>query len=37
MRTIMMMLVLATGYFAVAGTVGATPPPDCDPNCALVR
>jgi hypothetical protein len=37
MRKIMMILTLAMSWLAISATVGATPPPECAPNCLMMR
>lgn len=35
MRKIMMIVTLAISWIAIAGTVGAEPPPTCAPSCSV--
>lgn len=37
MRKLMMILTLAASWMAVSATLSAFPPPECAPNCVLVR
>lgn len=37
MRKLFIVLTLAVSYLAATGAAGAYPPPECDPNCPLVR
>jgi hypothetical protein len=37
MRKIMMILTLALSWMAISATLNADPPPQCDPDCVIVR
>jgi hypothetical protein len=37
MRKIMMIVTLAVSWVALSATLNAFPPPECAPDCVLVR
>jgi hypothetical protein len=37
MRKIMMIVTLAFSWLALSATVGAVPPPQCAPDCLMMR
>jgi hypothetical protein len=37
MRKLMIVLTLAASWLAVSASLGAYPPPQCSPDCLMVR
>jgi len=37
MRKLMIVLTLAASWLAVSASVSAFPPPECSPNCVMLR